>query len=164
MKYKKQRGQKRKFKLLCGKINQICPFQNTNNKYEHFHVPCDQFVSSPKTSGKIKSAFCKMWLSKTAEIIEQKPRNLPFCKVVAVIDEKDLLDSQIIIFYDENYYCSFWLRNSPEQTWTPILKQGKSLIQERHIETNLKEKGYCETISDLDFTHQTSLWFYGDID
>lgn len=163
MRCKKQRGQKRKLRALHNNIRQIHPFQNTDYQYEHFHVPCNQFISSPKTSGKIKTAFCKAWLDKTAKIIEQKPCGISFCKVIAVIDALDLGNSQIIIFYDENYYNSFWLRNSTEQTWAPIIKQGMSFIQERHIESSLKEKGYYETITDLDFTHKTVLWFYGDI-
>ena len=164
MNHKKQRGQRRKLKTLCNHINQIRPFENTDYQYEHFHVPCDQFISSPKTSGKVKSAFCKRWLEKTDEIIEQKPCDLPFCRVVAVIDELDLWNSQIIIFYDENYYSSFWQRNSLKQIWTPILNHSKSFIQERNIESKLKEKGYYETISDIDFFHKTILWFYGDVD
>lgn len=164
MKYKKQRGQKRKLKSLLVKINQIQPFQNTDYRYEHFHVPCSQFISSPKTSGKIKTQFCKAWLDKTAEIIEQKPKYLSFCKIVAVVDEFDLWESQIIIFYDENYYNSFWSRNYTERAWNPISEQVRSLIQIRHIETNLKEKGYLETITDLDFIKKTNLWFYGDVD
>ena len=84
MRYKKQRGQKRKLKALLNNINQICPFERKDNPYEHFHVPCAPFISSPKTSGKIKTAFCKAWLNKTAEIIEQKPCDLPFRRVVFV--------------------------------------------------------------------------------
>lgn len=163
MRYKKQRGQKRKLKSLLNNINEICPFQNTGCQYEHFHVPSSQFISSPKTRGKIKTAFCKAWLDKTAEIIEQKPCGLSFCKVIALIDESDLWESQIIIFYDKNYYESFWSRDSVEQTWAPIFKEGMSFIQCRHIDTSLKEKGYYETIIDIDFTHQTRLWFYGDV-
>ena len=163
MRCKKQRGQKRKLKALQNNIKQLCPFQNTDCKYEHFHVPCSQFISSPKTSRKIKTKFCKVWLDKTAEIIEQKPCNLSFCKVVAVIDEVDFWNSQIIIFYDESYYNSFWLRNSNEQTWNPISNQDKSFVQDRHIVTCLKEKGYYEKIIDEGFTYKTTLWFYGDV-
>ena len=163
MRYKKERGQKRKWKALQNNIQQIYPFQNTDCEYEHFHVPCSQFISSPKTSRKIKTTFCKVWFDKTAEIIEQKPCNLSFCKVIAVIDELDFWNSQIIIFYDENYYNSFWLRDSNEQTWDPIVNSNMSFIRKRHLESNLKEKGYYETITDLDFTYKTILWFYGDI-
>ena len=163
MKYKKQRGQRRKLNTLLRNIYQIQPFQNTDCQYEHFHVPCSQFISSPKTYGMIKTKFCKAWLAKTAEIMEQKPNHLPFCKVVAVIDEFDLWESQIIIFYDKKYYNSFWSRTSGEQTWKPIEKQSHSFIQERHIESSLKEKGYLEIIDDFECSRKTTLWFYGDV-
>ena len=163
MKHKKQRGQKRKLNALLSNINQIQPFENTDCQYEHFHVPCSQFISSPKTYGRIKTQFCRAWLDKTAEIIEQKPNHLSFCKVVAVINEFDLWESQIIIFYDPKYYNSFWSRTSCEQIWQSIENQGKSFVQERHIELSLKEKGYLEIIKDFDYSHKTILWFYGDV-
>ncbi len=163
MKYKKQRGQKRRLKELLDNINQIQPFQNTECKCEHFHVPCGKFISSPKTSGKIKTAFCKVWLNKTSEIIKQKPDGISFCKVVAVIDEFDFWESQIIVFYDKDYYDSFWQRDSDKQIWSPIVKQGMSFVQKRHIESNLKEKGYYEVITDTDYNKKTILWFYGDV-
>lgn len=164
MKHKKQRGQKRKLKALLDNINQFSPFQETTDKYEKFLVPSDRFISSPKTYGKVKTAFCKAWLKKTAEIMEQKPEDLPFCKVVAVINAFDLWESQIIIFYDKDYYDCFWLRDSIEQTWKPIDEQrGLSFHKAHHIKTNLKEKGYFETIVDSDFIKKGILWFYGDI-
>ncbi len=163
LKCKKQRGQERRLKTLLDKINQIQPFQNTECKYEHFHVPCSNFISSPKTSGKIKTAFCKAWLNKTAEIMQQKPDGISFCKVVAVIDEFDFWESQIIIFYDKDYYDSFWQRNSTEQSWNAIDKCGLSFVQRRNIEPKLKEKVYYEVIIDLDYTKKTILWFYGDV-
>lgn len=161
---KNQRGQKRKLKALLRNIMQIEPFINSECKYECFRVPCGIFISSHKTSGKIKTEFCKAWLDKTAEIISKKPCNIPFCKVFAILDEGDLWRSQINIFYDENYYNSFWSRNSEEQKWSPIIKEGRSFLQKRNIKSNLKEKGYIETINDVDYHRKTTLWFYGDID
>ena len=111
----------------------------------------------------IKTKFCKAWLAKTAEIMEQKPNHLPFCKVVAVIDEFNLWNSQIIVFYDRNYYESFWKRTSGVQIWQPIDMQGKSFTQQRNISSRLNEKCYLEIISDADYSHKTRLWFYGDV-
>lgn len=159
----KQRGQKRKLNALLRNIYLIQPFQNTDCQYEHFHVPCSQFVSSSKTCGRLKTQFCKTWLEKTAEIMEQKPDCLSFRKVVAVIDEFDLWESQIIIFYGQKYYNSFWSRTSDEQIWNPIENQGKSFIQERHIVSSLKEKGYHEIIDDFEHSRRTTLWFYGNV-
>ena len=163
MKHKKQRGQNRKLKALIDNIHLIVPFEDTDGRYEHFHVPCGQFISSPKTSTKVKTAFCKAWLKKTEEIIKQKPTTLPFCKVVAIIDANDLWESQIVIFYDKNYYESFWTRNTPEQSWTFIENRAKSFVGERNIETKLNEIGYLETISEVDFNKKSTLWFYGEI-
>ena len=161
-KYKKQRGQRRKIKNLLFNIERITPFIDTDDRYEHFHVPSDPFISSPKTSGKTKTTFCRAWLQKTAEIIDQKPKDIPFCKVVAVIDKGDLWESQIIIFYDEDYYNSFWERSSTEQTWLPIDSDTRSFSKERNIKTSLKEKAYIEILSDEDIQRKTVLWFYGE--
>ena len=164
MKRKKQRGQKRKVKALLNNINQFTPlFEELPIGYDHFHVPCGEFISAPKTSAKIKSAFCKAWLEKTAEIIEQKPDDIPFCKVVGLIDVPDFWQSQIIIFYDKDYYDTFWTRNSTEQTWTHIKDQTKSFVKARNIKTGLNEIGYTEIISEPDFYKKSELWLYGDI-
>lgn len=163
MKSKKQRGQRRKLKTLKENIKCIEAFQDTSCKFEHFHVPCGMFISSPKTSGKIKTEFCKAWLEKTAEIIEQKPADIDFCKVVALIDEFDFWESQIIIFYDKEYYDSFWNRNSQEQKWNLLTGQDVSFVKKRNINCTLKEKGYEEIYTDEDYTRKTILWFYGEI-
>ena len=163
MKYKKERGQSRKLKALTENTHLFVPFEDTDIRYEHFHVPSGPFISSPKTSGKVKTAFCKVWLQKAEEIIKQKPSDLPFCKVVAIIDESDLWESQIVIFYDEKYYGAFWTRNTPEQTWAIIEDPTKSFIKERNIKTQLNEIGYLETISGIDFNKESVLWLYGEI-
>ena len=68
----KSRGHQRKFKRLLRWMDKIDPFKNANDlpfkdtedSYEHFHVPCGPWLSKPKTSGKIKTAFCKKWLGR----------------------------------------------------------------------------------------------------
>ncbi len=137
-------------------------FQDTEVAYEHFHVPCGPWLSKPKTSGKIKTAFCKEWIKKTEEFIEEKPKNLPFCKVVAAITYPNMRDSQIIIFYDEKYYASFWDRKGPYQIWTPI-KNKYSFVKERGILTKLPEIGYIEEIDEEDYRTKSYIWFYGEL-
>ena len=163
MRYAKERGQSRKIKSLCRNINKIIPYADVNAAFENFLVPSGQFISSPKTSGRVKTEFCRAWLARTAEIIAQKPKNLPFCKVAAVLCAEDLWKSQIIIFYDEEYYKNFWNRNTAEQAWLPVSDAAKSFAKERNIKTPLKEKGYAEIISEGDTQIKSALWFYGDI-
>jgi hypothetical protein len=73
-----------------------------------------------------------------------------------------LLGSQIIIFYDQKYYDTFWNRHNEYQDWTRITN-GSSLAKERNIHTDLKETGFKETLTDEDYTYVSYLWFYGEL-
>ena len=96
MRESKQRGQHRRFKRLSERIGEIVPLFDPKVGRESFFVPSGRFISSPRTSGKLKTTFCRAWIRKTEEIIAQKPMNFPFCKVVAVIDVGDLWASRIV--------------------------------------------------------------------
>lgn len=160
---KKIRGQRRKLNALFKNIDRIVPFCNTDGDCEHFHVPCSMFIQSPKTSGKIKTAFCQKWLEKTGDIIERKPENLTFCKVVALIDVPNYWNSQIIIFYSQSYYDTFWDRNDSFQRWEALDLKAPSFVKSRNIKTVLFEKGYMEIIKSDEVYEKSILWFYGDL-
>ncbi len=74
----------------------------------------------------------------------------------------DVRESQIIIFYDQKYYDTFWNRHNSYQDWSR-LPEGRSLMKERNIETELKEFGFKETLTDEDYTVVYHLWFYGEV-
>lgn len=159
---KKQRGQKRKLNQLLKYVNKFTLDGNIDDTYEHFHVPCaNSFIDSPKTRGNIKRKFCQLWLDKTQYFIKNKPSNAVFCKVVCSISPNCLWDSQIIIFYDEQYYNSFWNRDSEYQSWTKITN--KSYKDSYLLNTNMDEVGYFETINDEDCSYKGELWFYGEV-
>ena len=160
------RGQKRRLNVLLKRIEEIKPYQRIENTqkrgFEHFHVPSTVWIEQPKTSSKIKTAFCKAWIKKTEEIFKAKPEGIEFCRVVCVLSIPNLWDSQIIIFYDKKYYDSFWNRHGGWQDWSR-LENGLSLKEERNIVTDLKETGFIETITDEDRTSTSYLWFYGEV-
>lgn len=159
---KRQRGQHRKLRAMFSYIDKFIPFVQTDLRYEHFHVPSDMFIESNQTSGTIKTEFCRKWLKTTEEFISQKPTDVPFCKVIAFLSVPHYWSSQIIIFYDENYFNSFWNRTGPEQFWIPT-EQGYSFCKERNIATSLQEICYHEKIDDDDGVFEDDLWFYGDL-
>ncbi len=101
------------------------------------------------------------WLEKTEQIIKHKPKNNDFCKIVAGISTPDFWKSQIIVFYDEEYYNSFFDRQTAYQRWTPI--KNRSFIKERNIKCDLIEKGYIEILKDEDYSRKSELWFYGEL-
>ena len=158
---KKQRGQGRKLKVLVNYIDDFIPFEETDGKYEHFHVPCCRsFINSPKIRRKIKIYFLRKWIETTEKFIEKsKTMHLDFCKVVAIICEPDIWDSEIIIFYDKNYYDTFFTRNDECQIWTKV--NNKSSFIKRHgIKTHLSE--VCINIKDIDedYVYNSFIWSY----
>lgn len=157
----KIRGQRRKLKKLLENIEDIQPKFDFKGRYEHFHTPRGWWISEGKTYGGIKTAFCKKWLEKTAEIIKSKPENGRFCRVTASVTAPGFWNSQITIFYDEDYYNTFFHRKGPYQTWTAI--ENKSFAKERGIDTPLAERGYIEILSDEEGVYRSEIWFYGEI-
>lgn len=157
----KSRGQQRKYNTLLRWMDKIEPFKETNVQFEDFGVPCGPWLSKPKTSGKIKTAVLKKWITKTEKIIKSKPTGLPFCKVVAVVTYPDIRNSRILIFYDEKYYNSFWDRKNEYQIWTKI-DGDKSFAKGRGIVTKLPEIGYIEELYDEDWYAKSYIWFYGE--
>ena len=160
---KKQRGQGRKLKSLLGYIDDFIPFEETNNRYEHFHVPCSRsFINSPKTRVKIKTAFLRKWIETTEKFIENsKTMHLDFCKVVAIICEQDIWDSEIIIFYDNKYYDTFFIRNDECQTWTKVDSKN-SFIKRHGINTDLSEICINQKYTDEDYVYNSFMWVYNN--
>lgn len=159
-KRKKVRGQRRRLKSLLSNIDKFIPFKKLDGLYEHFHVPCSPFIEREKTSNKIKLEFCKKWITTAERFIMTNHDNIPFCKVVAIIDISHLWSSQIVIFYDEKYYSTFWDRNDIYQKWVPISDTKNSFLKRSQISTTLSERGFYEIIHDDDFSYKGELWFY----
>lgn len=160
---KKVRGQKRRVKYLLDNIDKLSPDWNFNEPYDYFHVPGGTFIQANKVSPGIKRLFCKKWLEKTYELIEQKPQTLTFCKVVSLIQFPYLWESQIIIFYDKEYYDDFWTRNNEYQKWERIHEHNLSLLKSKNMTIDLNEQGYKETIIDDNEIITSILWFYGEL-
>ena len=159
---KKVRGQRRRLKALIRAIDDKTVSYESDDTYICIDVPSSPWVEMPKTYGKVKTAFCREWISKTEKLIGQAPQDAGFCKVVGIIVYPELWNSQIVIFKNEEYYRNFWDRKGPYQTWTPI--EGRSFAEERGISSGLKEVGYEEVLNDEDFTRRSFIWCYMEDD
>ena len=156
---KKQRGQNRRLKRLLKNLSQWQPFEDeyVEEIYDHFHVPSSPFIQHPKTRENIKKLFREQWVAKANELIEQKPDDLNFCKIVAIIIEPDLWCSQIIIFYDETYYNSFFSKAEGSQIWEEIPVFD-------NVPTSLNKRYFKETVYEEDvIVYQGTLKCFGDV-
>jgi hypothetical protein len=162
---KRLRGKRQKLERLLAQIDAFEPFRCREQRYEHFHVPCcRQLLEGPGTRGWVQTAFCRKWLETAERFLAEKPADLPFCKVVAVLEWPGLWDSQLIIFYDSAYYDSFWDRQGPWQTWTPLPADAVPETCRRGIRTALRARGYAQCLRDEENGREfrDTLWFYGE--
>ncbi|MFR6100140.1 DUF3916 domain-containing protein [Longibaculum muris] len=158
---KKQRGQKRKLEKMFSYIDCFEPCWNQDVLYEHFHVPSDPFIERAKTSNQAKRSFYQKWLSTTKKFIEEKPQDLKFCKIVALLSIPNLWSSEIIIFFDKSYYESFFERHDDYQKW--ILIENDSFAKRQSLNIDLCEMGIRQFINDEGDIFTNELWFYGEV-
>lgn len=93
-KKKKVRGQQRKLSKLLRQIDALQVPIKGNEDMRHYHVPGDDWIGMRKTSGRMKTAFCRRWIAKTEEFTRQMEGVEGFCKVVGLISYPDLSGSQ----------------------------------------------------------------------
>lgn len=171
---KKQRGQKRKLRTLLKRIdNQVVfPINVGEEEYMSFPLPCSfEFVDSPKTSAKVKREICQVLISKTESLILSKPIWAKNCRIVCLLTYPDISSSQIIIFYNDDYFNIFFKRpnkdgfSDPNQIWIPI--NNESFKRKICVSKSMKEKGYyqkCFDEEDNSLVFTNEIWVFGELD
>lgn len=144
----------------------LFPEVDLNYGYWHMHLPFSQiFIDSSKTPSQVRRLCIQTLIDSVKHLIEIKPKlNIP-TRVVAAINLPSLWHSQIIIFFSEDYFSSFFNRNNDYQKWIP-LPDKRSIIQEWNLKIpdTFKVKGYKEEINDEDYKATSELWYIGEID
>ena len=154
---KKQRWHKREYRNIIKYINSIEPEYKISDyyNYEVIKVRTNLFFRPMK---KYKKDIILALVKKTEEIVENKPDNFDFCKVVLSFSENNVGFSNIIIFFDNNTYSDFFDRDNSYQKWKKIKKD--SILDSINFKTFLNESCYLEFLYEEDYTFKNILWFY----
>ncbi len=163
MERKKQRWYKREVKRVVRTIDSFYtlfnPLSNQPFCDEYFKTYANLFF---KPKGKDRIKIFQHLIRKTEEMLIRKPENIEFCKIILAVYEENFAQSQILIFYRNSDYDTFWDRKDIQyQKWSRISKD--SLIAKLHVTINLTEVGYLEEISDELGYRKQKIWFYGDV-
>lgn len=166
---KKIRGKTRKFKEMeIALIESTSKFPKVDLEYGywHLHIPTSQrFIDSYKTPVSLRRKFIQLIIDRVEFLINNKVESDVPTRVIACINSPNLWDSQIIVFFGEDYYKSFFDRNTEYQKWKSLLKQ-RNICREWNLNLPkmLKVKGYKEEIYDEDLYYEGELWFIGELD
>jgi hypothetical protein len=166
---KKVRGAKRKARLMVKSITNWTsrfPMKDTYYGYWHMHLPVAQtFIDSIKTPTFVRRVCIQTLINRVNYLINIKNELSISAHVVACISMPNLWNSQITVFFDEEYFSSFFERNNDYQKWIQ-LPQDRSLEREwgLTIPDDMRIKGFKELLTDDDYSSISELWFIGNLD
>ncbi len=164
---RKPRGLKRKCRNMIARIEaetREFPRPYSNSGYWHLPLPVAMdFIDSTATPRSVRRLCVQTLLESAFHLTTLAPQN-EFSRVVVAVSLPDLWASQIIVFFDESYFDSFFVRNSPEQKWL-ALSQKRSLSKERSLllPDGFEEKGFRQEVADEDEVFSNELWFFGQL-
>ena len=129
--YPKIRGIKRRLKALDCWANSFVgyfPVEHAGEQYWNYKIPVlDILVSPPKTTRKIQAHCANSLITAANHLLEARPPELADAKVTALITYPDMFSSELCIFFDSNYFNSFFDRHDEYQSLT-LLNKELSLI------------------------------------
>lgn len=167
MPHPKIRGVRRHCTSLALRLSeqtQSFPTPHDGRGYWHLHLPVAQsFIDSPRTRQSIRQACAQILVDAGSRLLWRRPASNSARVVVAVTTPR-LFDSQLIAFFSEDYFASFFQRCGPDQFWTP-LPAGRSLSSEwgLSLPSGFSERGFHAHIHDEDQEWDGEVWFFGEL-
>ena len=137
------------------------PHQGTH--YWHLHLPVPHAFIDSQTTPKAVQRLCAQMLIDCAyhltQIASPSPQTI---RIVAAITLPEMWPSQLIVFFDSDYFDKFFDRNTDHQRWSLL---EKSLIKQWHLSLpdGFSERAYHEERLEEDATYKSTLWFIGQL-
>ena len=165
----KVRGLKRKsFAMIKNIVDQTQTFpeeDRPNCGYWHLHVPVAQeFIDSIHTPQSVRRLCVQTLVDRVEHLKSVKPKSDREIRVVACIGLPNLWNSQVVVFFGDEYFSNFFARHTCEQSWE-ALPQGRSIAEEFKlaIPEDATEKGFSEHVQGEDWKRHGELWFIGEL-
>lgn len=165
---KKTRGLRRKCRVLVAtliKLTEEFPEGSSDKEFWHFHIPVKKsFADSKRTPKKARKLLIQTLINRSEYLSTLKPSGNVFCKVVCIICKQELSRSQIIIFFNKEYFNSFFIRNDEEQVWILIETNEFDIKSMYNIPLRFSIKYYLENIYDGDVVWKDELLVIGELE
>ncbi len=148
----KLRGIKRRLNALdkwADSFEGYFPIDQQYEKHWNCKIPVlDRLVNLP-TSNKIIQGHCVKAMFRAMFLLNQaKPAKLIDAKVTVLLTYPSLFESELCIFFDEDYFKNFYSRDNEDLSLSPLVNQ--SLMDELgvNLPKSIKETGFHCIIND----------------
>ncbi|MEL6927743.1 MAG: DUF3916 domain-containing protein [Cyanobacteria bacterium J06600_6] len=120
----KIRGIKRRLQALdrwADSFKDCFPIEHADQKYWNYKIPVfDILVRPPRTTRKIQAHCAQALIKAASNLLEARPLKLSSAKVTVLITYPDMFGSEVCIFFDLDYFDSFFYRQSEYETLTQL--------------------------------------------
>ena len=127
----KVRGIKRRLRAIdkwSDSFEGYFPSEHSSERYWNWKLPVlDRLVAPPITTNEIQAHCAKAILKAVEHLSTAKPEQYKNSIVTALITYPDMFGSEICVFFDKEYYESFFKRNSEWESLISI--EGNSLSE-----------------------------------
>ena len=140
------------------------PCPAPGQEYWNFKIPVHQLiVEGPNTKKLIKLECAKLLLESVSVLIKNKPPELSSSRVVAIISDPNFFSSEITVFFDEDYFKTFFYRDNEDQIWTP-LPDKRSFLKEWGLADKFEfaERGFEEFMPGDYGDYSGEVWIVGE--
>jgi len=118
------RGAKRRLRALdrwADSFEGYFPVEDADEKYWHWKLPVlDRLVKPPTTTKEIQSHCAKAILRAVIHLSNAKPPQFKSAIVTALITYPEMFGSELCIFFDSDYFESFYDRDNDWQSVKPM--------------------------------------------
>lgn len=152
----------------------IFPDAEATRGHAHWHMPVDQALTDPATSGSDVQRRCaQAVIDGAAAMSVARPPAKAHMRVAALICLPDLFMSQICLFSDPRYFRNFANRTHSRQCWTPVPSGHRLSVKlELTIPNGFIERGFHERLQEPDetdasrlvVTYEGEVWMIADAD
>lgn len=135
-------------------------------QYWHMHLPVDQaFIDSQKTPHWVRRQCMQCLIDGAERLKGLKPKSDDTIRVVASISLPQLWDSEIIVYFSQEYFDKVFSFEPEWRTWTP-LRESRSVSKERclTIPEGFQERGYHLRVRDEELPYDGDRWFIGELE
>jgi hypothetical protein len=148
----KVRGVKRRLRALdkwADSFEGYFPSEYASERYWNWKLPVlDRLVGPPTTTDEIQKHCAEAILRAVKHLLDAKPEKHGHVVVSALITYPEMFGSEICIFFDKDYFDSFFDRTSEWQSLTPIENNELSLSLDFEVPFPLTQKGFIHKTKD----------------
>jgi len=129
--------------------------------YWKYMIPIHEKIFEKSFKIRFQKELIRTMLNALMNLQKNKPKNT---KVVLSISFPNFFQSQLIVFFSEEYYKNFFTRDTSFQKWEKISEE-KCFLRESGIGNSscVSKIGFRENIVDEDFSYEGEIWFFGDV-